>query len=67
MYKNVETRNVQRTGPKLVEFPNNDEALDFSDVVEEDEPESEGTETRVAVSKALLPELVGAACDVPVR
>lgn len=58
---------MQRTGPILVEFPNNDEALDFFDVVEEDEPDSEGTEARVAVSKTLLPELVGAACDVPVR
>jgi hypothetical protein len=67
MYKNVETRNVQRTGPTLLDFPNNGEALDFSDVVEEDEPDSEGAERRVAVSKALLPELVGAACDVPVR
>lgn len=59
-------RIVQRACPTLLEYPNNDEALDLSDVVEEeDDADSEGIEKLVGVSKTLLTEPVGAACDVP--
>jgi hypothetical protein len=64
--KNVERRIVQSACPTLLEYPNNDEALDSSDVVEEDKADSKGIEP-LGVSKALLTELVGAACDVPMR
>jgi hypothetical protein len=60
MNKNVERRIVQRACPTLLECPNNDKALDFSDVVEEDEPDSEGKEKLVGASKTLLTEFVGA-------
>ena len=66
--KNVERRIVQRACPTLLECPNNDEALDMSEVVgEEDKADCEEIEKLVGVSKTLLTELVGAACDVPVR
>ena len=65
---------MQRACPTLL--PNNDEALDLSEVVEgEDnaddkadcEADCEGIEKLVGASKTLLAELIGAACDVPVR
>lgn len=63
----MEKRIVQRVRPTLLERPNNDEALDLSDVVEEeDNPDSVGIEKLVTVSTTLLTEPVGAACDVPV-
>jgi len=66
--RNVQRRIVQRACPTLLECPNNDEALDLSEVVEgEDKADCEGIEMLVGVSKTLLAELVGAACDVPVR
>lgn len=66
--RNVERRIVQSACPTLLECPNNDEALDVSDVVEEeDKADFEGIEKLVGVSKTLLTELVGAACNVPVR
>ena len=66
--KNVERRVVQRACPTVLECPNNDGALDLSDVVEgEDKADVEGIEKLVGVSKSLFTELVGAACDVPVR
>jgi hypothetical protein len=66
--RNVERRIVQRACPTLLERPNNDEALDLSDVVEgEDTADPERVEKLVGVSKTLLTEPIGAACDVPVR
>ena len=66
--RNVERRIVQRACPTLLECPNNDEALDLSDVVEgEDKADPERVEKLVGASKTLLTEPVGAACDVPVR
>jgi len=66
--RNVERRIVQRACFTLQECPNDDEALDLFDVVEaEDKADFEGIEKLVGVSKTLLTELVGAACDVPVR
>lgn len=64
--RNVQRRIVQRACPALLERPNNDEALDVSDVVEE-EDKAKGIEKLVGVSRTLLTELVGAACNVPVR
>lgn len=66
--RNVVRRIVQRACPALLECPNNDEALDLSDVLEgDDNADSEGIEKLVGVSKTLLTEPVGAACNVPVR
>ena len=63
----MERRIVQSACPASLECPNNDKALDLFDVVEEDKADFEGKEKLVGVNKALLAELVGAACDVPVR
>ncbi len=73
--RNVGRRIVQSTCPTL---PNNWEALDLSDVVGEDKPDGDkvdgedeaafkGMDRLVGVSKTLLTEFVGAACDVSVR
>lgn len=57
---------MKRARPTLLECPNNDEALDLSDVAEEeDNGDSEGIERLVGVTKTSLTEPVGAACDVP--
>jgi hypothetical protein len=60
----VERRTAQRVCPTILECPNNDEALDLCDLV--DKADSRGKE-KLGVSRTLFTELVGAACDVPVR